>query len=362
MKKLILILIPLLLILGLSAVDFDISGENRTRAAVYNDDAEDDGGHVDNRLNIGLDAELHRTLNFRLAVEIGDTVWGKSGGGISTGESIHVTEAYLEYLIDSMDAKISVGQMYWMDRMGLVMDDYFSGISLKKTFGENLNTEFIWMKVRENKTTANDDSDVFVAHAMMDQQMPIGAYLMFGNYEVPDYRNLTFMPYLSMKNDAMSMDAAVFMDFQMGKDDDEMGFGGSMKAQFDLGALEVGADVLVATENGLTTVSPWYQNGLYLYGIGKHHDGLNLYWNTPYQGNSDLFASLVGNVKVPMNERLSFFGAAGYLIDLGMELNAGMEVALIRDLLDMQVYGAFGVHDDSDTNNYAIGTSLKLEF
>lgn len=119
MKKLILIIIPLLLIAGLSAVEFEISGENRTRAALYNDVWEKDGGHVDNRLNIGLDAQFHRNLNFRLAVEIGDTVWGNDGGGISTGEGIQVTEAYLEYLIDFMDARINVGQLYWMDRMGL---------------------------------------------------------------------------------------------------------------------------------------------------------------------------------------------------------------------------------------------------
>lgn len=363
MKKLILILIPLLLVIGLSAVEFEISGENRTRAALYNDYFEKDGGHVDNRLNLGLDAEMHKNLKFRLAVEIGDTVWGNGGGGISTGESIHVTEAYLEYLIDAIDAKVSFGQLYWADRMGLVMDDYFSGAMLRKTFGDNLNTEFIWMKVRENNENKQDDSDVLVFHAMMDGNVPLGAYLMVGNYEVPDYQNLSIMPYFSYEKETLSLDATVFIDLQMYKNDDELGLGAALKANMDMNSFELGADLLVATEYGLTTISPWYQNGLYIYGIGQHHDGLDLYWGAPYDGNADLFASIVGNVKVPLQERLSVFGAAGFLTDLGMEVNAGLEVGLIRDLLNMQVYGAFGVRDDDDsTKNYAIGTSLKLEF
>ena len=262
MKKLILILIPLMLIVGLSAVSFEISGENRTRAACYNSASEHDGAHVDNRLNIGFDSQFHKNLNFRLAVEIGDTVWGNGGGGISTGESIHVTEAYLDYLIDGIDARISLGQMYWMDRMGLVMDDYFSGIMLKKTLANDINTEFIWMKVAENRKTANDDSDLFVLHAMKDGNMPIGMYLMYGNHRQSDYQNITFMPYLGMNRDALSLDAAIFVDYQMGKDDNEMGFGGSAKMNLDMNTFALGADVLVASENGLTTISPWYQNGL----------------------------------------------------------------------------------------------------
>ncbi|MCB5252474.1 MAG: hypothetical protein RBR69_03070 [Candidatus Cloacimonadaceae bacterium] len=360
MKKLILILIPMLLVIGLSAIEFDISGENRTRAAFYNDPAEKDGGHIDNRLNIGLDSQLHRNLNFRFAVQIGDTTWGNGGGGIGTGERVHVTEAYLDYMIDSFDARIKLGQMYWMDRMGLVMDDYFSGLAISKTFGDNLNTELIWVKKAENVETASDDSDVFIFHAMVDNEMPIGAYLMFGNYEVADYQNLTVMPYLAMEKDALSLDATVFMDMQMGADT-EMGFGGAAKAKLDMTAFELGADVLVASEHGLTTISPWYQNGLYIYGIGKYHDGLNQYWGVPYQGNTDLFASIVGNIKAPLKEKLDVFAAAGYLMDLGFEVNAGLECTLIPDLFHMQVYGAYGIHDD-EINNYALGSSLKIEF
>jgi hypothetical protein len=360
MKKLILIILPILLLTGLNAVEFEISGENRVRAAMYNDSAETDGAHVDNRFNIGFDSQFHRNLSFRVAAEIGDLVWGNGGGSISTGADIHFTEINFNYLIDAIDANIIVGQQYWMDRMGLVMDDYFSGIMLNKRFGANINTEFAWMKGREGSRYTKDDYDVFMAHAMIDGDAPMGMYVFFGKDDLFDYDNLSLMPYISLEMGAASLDATIFMDMQMATDT-EMGFGGAVKAKMDMDVLELGMDVLVASENGLTTVSPWYQNGLYIYGIGKHHDGLNLYWNTPYEGNTDLFASVVGSVRAPLKEAMTLFGAFGYLADMGMEFNAGLEYELIPDLLMMSAYGAYGIHDN-ETNNYILGTSMKIEF
>lgn len=361
MKKLISIVVVVLFVTGLFAVEFDISGENRVRAAIYNNVNETDGSHIDNRFNIGFDSQFHQNLSFRVAAEIGDVMWGSGGGGISTGANVHITELNFNYLIDAIDANVIVGQQYWMDRMGLVMDDYFSGILLQKEFGDGLQTEFGWMKAVEGNPHAKDDYDVFLAHAMMNRDMPLGAYLFFGNDEQADASNLSLMPYFSMDMDMASLDATVFMDMQMIGDDTEMGFGAAAKAKLDLEALELGLDLLLASENGLTTISPWYQNGLYIYGIGKHHDGLNLYWNTPYEGNADLFASAVGQILFPMSEDLALFATMGYLVDLGMELNAGMEYELIPDLMGMAVYGAYGMHDD-ETDNYVLGTSVKIEF
>jgi hypothetical protein len=102
---------------------------------------------------MALMLELHPDLALRLAVEIGNTVWGAGGGGITTGEGIHVTEAFLSYRIPSIDANISVGQLYWMDKMGLIMDDYFSGVLLKKDDLAGINTEFAWMKAREGNAS-----------------------------------------------------------------------------------------------------------------------------------------------------------------------------------------------------------------
>ncbi|MDY0298718.1 MAG: hypothetical protein RBQ66_02685 [Candidatus Cloacimonadaceae bacterium] len=361
MKKIILILIPVLLFTGLYAVEFNISGENRVRAAMYNNETEKDGATIDNRFNIGFDSQFHQNLKFRVAAEIGDLVWGNPGAGLTTGADIHITELNFDYNIESIDANIIVGQQYWMDRMSLVIDDYFSGIMLKKQLGENISTEFAWIKAVENLEYKNDDQDIFMAHAFNDAEIPIGMYIFFGNYADWDANNLTFMPYVSLEMGNASMDATAFLDVQMDDNDNEMGFGGAVKAKMDLDVVEIGADLLLATEHGLTTVSPWYQNGLYIYGIGKHHDGLQLYWDTPYWGNNKTFMSAVGKMCVPINENIGLFANLGYLTDIGMEMNAGMEYELIPDLLKMAAYGAYGVHDN-DTDNYALGTTMKIEF
>lgn len=360
MKKTMLILSILLAIAMLTAIEFEISGENRTRAALANDDVEDDGGWVDNRLNLGFDAQLHPDLALRLAAQIGDTIWGNGGGGISTGENVHITEAYIKYRINAIDANISIGQLYWMDNMGLIMDDYFSGILLQKEDLMGLNTEFGWMKAYEGRRFSNNDYNVFMAHVNMADKAPAGIYGFLGDNRNADISNLTLMPYFNLAMNPLTIDMALFMDMQM-NGDTEIGIGGVVKANADLDVVELGANLLMATKYGLTTISPWYQNGLYIYGIGKHHDGANLYWNTPYEGNTDTFISAVLNMKAPISQKVKGFAALGLLNDIGMEINAGIEYEIIADLFHMAAYGAFGSHDNENTN-YLFGTTLKLEF
>jgi hypothetical protein len=363
MKKALLVLSVLLMITLLSAIEFDISGENRTRGAVANDRSENDGAWVDNRMNLGLDSQLHPDLALRLAVEIGNTTWGDGGGAISTGESIHVTEAFIKYRLHAIEADISIGQLYWMDKMGLIMDDYFSGILIQREDLAAFNTEFAWMKHTEWGPYDDRDYDIFMAHVNMADKAPAGVYALFGNNHIPvdKVNNFTLYPYLNLAVDPLTLDLAAFMDMQMDDDDTNIGFGGAAKAKADLDVMEIGLDALIATEYGLTTISPWYQNGLYIYGIGKHHDGTNLYWRTPYTGNSDTFMSLVGSIKAPLNDKIDAFAAAGILTDIGMEVNAGIEYEIIPDLFNMALYGAFGSHDN-DTANYLFGSTLKVEF
>ena len=54
MKKVLLILVPLLVVSLLAAIDFEFDGENRTRGALYNSATEEDGGHIDNRTLLGI--------------------------------------------------------------------------------------------------------------------------------------------------------------------------------------------------------------------------------------------------------------------------------------------------------------------
>lgn len=361
MKKISVILSLALLVSLLSAIEFNFDGELRQRAALANDALENDGGWLDGRILLGLESQLHQDFMFRIGTQIGDVVWGNGGGAIGTGEALRIQEAFLKYNINALDAKITVGQQYWMDKLGLVMDDYFSGIKLEKEDFFGINTEAIWMKAFEGGLYSNNDANIFLLHGNMQESLPLGLYAIYGNYGNLDYSNFTLYPYLSLDFAPITLDVAPFLDMQFTSGDNEMGFGAAVKAKMDLDILELGADLLFAGENGITTISPWYQNGLYIYGIGKHHDGVNLYWDAPYSGNADSFFSGVLSAKMPVSESLSAFAAAGFLTDMGMEINAGIEYELIPDLLNLNVFGAFGSHD-SDTKNYLFGSSLKMEF
>lgn len=360
MKKITLILSILALLVSLSAVEFKLSGDSRTRGALANSRNENDGGYVDGRIRLFLDTQLHQDLGFHIQAQAGDYIWGNGGAGIGTGQTLKIQEAYMDYNLASIDAKFKLGLMEWADRNGLVMDDSFAGVMFSKEFGDNINTEFALMKAYEGGVYSKDDAGMFMANVELGGDMPVGAYAFVGYDRFSKVNNYTLMPYLALDLDAIALDITAFVDIQDANDTD-LGFGGAIRAGMDLDILEVGADLLVATEHGLSTLSPYYQNGLYIYGNGDHHDGLNLYWGAPYDGNSDFFMSAVGSVKTALNEKLSLFGHAGYLLDLGFEINAGVEYEIIPDLFGISGYGAFGIHDN-DTNNYAIGSTLNIRF
>jgi hypothetical protein len=368
-KKLTLFLIPLLLISILGAADFDLSGEFRTRAAMYNDTAEDAGGHIDSRFRLGLDSTIIDGLKIHAMFEVGNILWGDSasGGGLDTGGiNVKTDELYIDYLIKALDANVRVGQQYWGDHRGLVLDDFFSGVVLSKETSAGMKAELGLLKVMDTKMNKDGFYDVLMANLEGKLFVPFGLAVMYGNQvDTTDVStgNISILPYITLSAGPATLDIAPFFDYQiLSEVDDEMGFGVSAKADVDLGIFAVGGDVLYAGENGITTLSPWYQNGLYLYGIGAHHDGLNLYWDTPYSFNSDNFISAVANIGVPISNKAKVFAAAGSVSELGTEINGGIEFQVIPDTMSLTGYGAYGMHDETDVNNYAFGTTLQINF
>ncbi len=369
MKKVISILVPLMLIGILGAVSFDFDGEFRARAAMYNDAAEDDGGHIDNRLQLGMQANLHPDLKLYARFEISEPSLGNGGDslgcGIGTnGVNVKTSEAWIDYRIHAIESNLRVGQMYWKDHHGLVLDDNFSGIFLTKDDLMGMKAELAWMKAVEGNRSNNDDYNVFMANVMGESPFPYGLTLMYGDNDGDG--NVTIMPYLTLDVDPLTVDVVAFADYQINKGpaDNTLGIGGAAKATADLGMFEIGGDLLFATGDGLTTLSPYYQNGLYIYGYGPHHDGVNLYWGDDYGSDNpsdDAFISIVGSLKAPLNEKMKLFAAGGLVVDEGIEVNAGLEYHIIPDLFGMAMYGAYGMHDN-DTNNYMLGSSLKVNF
>ncbi len=364
MKKLVVILLPLLLVSLLAAIDFDFDGENRTRAAAYNNAAERDGGHVDNRARLGINSELFDGLKFRALFEIGDIVWGGWGGALSTGAmNVETYELYIDYRIQAIEANVRVGQQYWADHRSLILDDSFSGILLSIDDMQGFQVEAAWMKLLERIFTNSDDMNYFMIHLKSKNPVDWGAYLMYGRDDLTDTGNITFMPHFTMAMDPLTVDIVPFADYQINPSpiDDEIGFGAAARLSADLDVIEAGVDALFATKNGLTVLSPYYQNGLYIYGYGYHHDGVNLYWNDGYSGNADTFLSLVGFAKAPVMDNLKVFAAGGLLLDTGFEVNAGVEYHVIPDIMTLSGYAAVGMHDN-DTKNYLVGTTLQIYF
>lgn len=369
MKKVISILIPLMLIGILGAVSFQYDGEFRARAAIYNDAAENDGGHFDNRLQLGMQANLNPDLKLYAKFEISEPslgiVWGNGGGSIGTkGINVKTSEAYIDYRIHAIESNIRVGQLYWNDHRSLVLDDNYSGIYLMKDDLFGFKAEFAWMKAMEGNPNVNDDYNVLMANLMGETPYPYGITLMYGDND--GATNITAMPYITVDIDPINFDLVAFADYQItpGGADDVLGIGGAAKATADLGMFEVGADLLFATGDGLTTISPYYQNGLYIYGYGPHHDGVHLYWGDDYSAanaSDDAFISAVGSIKAPIGKDMKAFAAGGLIVDHGIEINAGVEYGIIQDLMNLAIYGAYGMNDN-DTNNYMFGSTIKVNF
>lgn len=373
MKKL-LVLLPLLLIVGLSAVQFDINGEFRTRAAMYNDMYENNGGHIDNRLMLKLSAQLHQNLQLVYGAEIGDIVWGGAGGGLGTdGVNIKTYELYIERKTDFVISRVRLGQQYWADHRSLVIDDTFSGIMFMMDDLGGLRAEIAYMKPAERNFMVNDDYHVAMASLYMDEPN-VGIQAFYGNdLKHNGTANFTVLPYIVLGAGPVELDATIFLDYQVNKGpaDEEIGLGTAIKATFGMDPLTIGADLLYVGENGLTTLSPYYQNGLYLFGWGKWNDEVTVAFPYPY-GNKGLM-SAVGFVEYKMNERVNFFGHAGYLTTfadnkpgIGIEFNAGAEIDIFPNLVKLAPFGAIGLPGDrlSGTSDmlYLLGTTVQVTF
>jgi len=382
MKKLLLILVPLMLVSLLAAIDFDYEGEIRTRGAIYNNRYETDGGHVDSRLRLTMKTMLHPQLLLLAQLQFGDVTWGnlssydykdKSGygGGIPSSVSLSAYQMYIDYRINAIRSNVRVGQQYWADNMGLIIDDSFSGVMLNMDSLLGFETKLGWIKSQELNLFDDDDYNYFLINMQAANPLPWGVFASYGHSGLNKYSTFTLMPFAEMAAGPLDLKASVFAGMHFNDPaDDEFGLGAAVKANAMLGPLQVGGDLLFATENGIETLSPYYQNGLYIYGFGKHHDGVNLYWDSPYDyPNNDGVFSLVGNVGFQLCQKSKLFGAAGLVVDRGFEVNAGIEYDVIPDLMQLAAYGAFGIATESvpaksssKPNNYVLGSTLNITF
>ena len=365
MKKVLVLTSTLLFISILAAVDFDYDADMLTRAAAYNDAAKYDGGHIDSRLRMGLNSELTEGLNFRLAIEIGEITWGdaSTGGNLGTGGiNIETSELYLDYYMPVINTNIRAGLQYLADHRSLVIDHYGAGVTLY-TDVAGMTAKAGILKNLEGNTLKHDDYTIFLASLEATSPVIWGYNGFVGYNDDNNDGEITFLPYVTLSTGPATLDVTPFVCHQFVDGPDKTGFGAAVKGDIDIATIKVGADVLIAYEDGLVPYCSYYQNGLFIYGYNIIHDGLNLYWTDDlYHNNDGTFISAVGSIQYPVTEKHTLFADAGVLKDLGKELNGGLKSKLVENMLTLYLYGAWGKNDNSDVNNYATGASLQLNF
>lgn len=364
MKKVILALVPAILISCLTAVTFSYDGVIRTRAALYNDMNESTDGRIDNRLRLGMNSELAPKLNFRTRLQFGNVTWGdaNAGGGINSAVRITAYELYLDYLIETINTNVRFGQQYWADPMGLIIDGSFSGLIITLNDLIGFKTELGLIKGLEAGNFDNDNI-YFLLNMTTSGRTKLGLFGSVYHMGNTNDKSVTVMPHVDLKIDPVQIKATAFMGAHLNStEEDQSSFGTAIKAKADLGLFSLGANVLVVTESGIATLFPYYLNGLYIYGYGLYHDGVNLYWNTPYSYNTDTAISAVGSISIPLNAKCNLFGAAGFLKNQGIEVNAGFEHEVVPKKMKIAGYAAVGRHEITEVTNFVVGTSVVVPF
>lgn len=382
MKKLLLVVLPLICVSFLMAshltpMEFNdglnlmYGGELRARAIMNNDYNENDGGWFDNRLQFNIAAKLSKTTSVFWGAEVGDITWSDFG---NQTPALETRELYIDYTMDWMDLSIRTGQQYWYDHRALVLDDYYSGISADLTLA-GIPTELGFMKSYEGALNKLDDAHVAFANFMFPTPVDWGLTAMFAQRHADNEADIWVIPYFMLNFDPVMLDLTAVINHQMykvaGEDESDMGIAVAAKAEVDMTA-KLGLDFLYVTEEGICTLSPFYENGLYLFGNKLPYDGVQIadFIYDPYDGAGEAYMSIVGKFSYPLNEKTDIMAAVGMASwedPIGMEANVGIDYR-INNFLSFNPVLAVGQTgeawgEDVDGNFvYMLGGLLKAEF
>jgi len=152
------------------------------------------------------------------------------------------------------------------------------------------------------------------------------------------------------------------------KDDSQLGIGVAAKANVDMG-FKAGLDILFVTDKGINSLSPYYDNGLYIFGNKLDFDGTwqhGLHYSPVT--NSKLMSVAV-NGSYPFSKDVNLFGALGMVSKddpVGSELNVGCDYLLMDGLhwLTVGAAGQTGKAIDASKNHfvYMLGTQFRADY
>jgi len=318
-------------------------GEFRTRAIyrmLKDGDDSHDGGWFDSRLRFDLGVKLADKLGIMWTTEVGDLEWGTDAAFSNTNVDFETRELYLDYQMNWMDMKIRLGQQYWYDHRSIVLDDYFPGITADMTVSD-IPMEFGFIKWHEGDPMKLDDAHVAFAAAKFKMPVDWGLAFMFGQKHEDKMADFWIIPNFLFKFAPVELDLTAVLNHQMfkdlqGDDDSQMGIAVAAKAEADVG-VKLGLDVLYVTKEGICGLSPWYENGLYIFGNKLAYDGIqyddDVYM--PYGEGEDPYMSMVVSAKHTLCEKKEVFVAGGMVQRkevIGTEFNVGLNVKILDNL------------------------------
>jgi hypothetical protein len=369
MKKTVIICAIMLSAVLLSALPLTCDGDFITRFALYNDSNENKMGDVDSRLWLGLNAQIAKNLLFRLNLQVGSFRWGDLNDYDDPYGMVKLDayEAYGDYYMDCIETDFRFGRQYWQSPLSMVNDDSYTGVMFSREDLFGFKSELGWAKVYDDDDLAYDEDYTFLN--FKQNATPFGLY---GSWYKQSNRANAFslMPWMDWESNNLNVKAAAFAGLQTypSPSTAKFGAGAAAKVSLELEPLKLGVDALFSLGDGMRSLSPYYQNGLYIYGINPNHDGRNLYWDTPYDGSGSFEFSAVANAGAQLNEKISVNGALGYLSHQGGEANVTANYSLIPDIMDFSAYTALGIHEgstpvkllDGNVVNLLIGTTIHV--
>ena len=375
MPKILLIAILLSLAGLLGSVEFTLDGEARTRAVMYRADASAEAGsHIDSKLWLGTNLSVNPDLKLRLNLQLGDVVWGattgtQAGGAISAGIPISAYELYVDYRIRALGSNIRIGQQYWADHRSLMLDDSFSGVTFSTDDVLGLQSTLGWIKqVEGDRYLAGDDISSFLL-SLQDKAWGVQAFYTVNEADSSNASQdiVTALPFLAWDLAPLNIDLTGILQYSSSPTASDLDHGAAARISAKFEPVEIGLDALYYANEAPAlnySLSQYYLNKLYIFGIGQHFDGwvgwdpVNWYWGQ--SSAQDMYLAAVGYTKVALAKGLDLFAAGGLIHKTGWEANGGLEWNL--DNFQLAAYGAYGQHDGHTQASYLVGTTLKAWF
>jgi len=397
MKKTLILTILLMVVVGLMATDFTISGDFRTRLSLYKDidmvlNNYEAGNFVDSRANLTIKADIDKNLNFVYTLRSGNLVWG---GDDSWSNNIDVKthNAYVNWICPFTGVDATAGHISWNDHTSLVLDDDLPAVVLRKNnIAPNLDLEFGYLVFQESQFNAYPrDSDGFLLNVdyKINNDMAAGLNTIIHREKTTrgeQENNFWIMPFFTYANFGIDADAMFALNYgsyerNSGDDVTNMGMAFALDLKYDTKDFGIpGINFLYTSgDDGsdpeettvFNTLSTYYHSGLEYFGVGIH-DGVQTF--DPSNNGLGLM-SVVLNYKYPVNPKFDVLFAAGMVnsieesatgeTDMGIEVDLGLSYKLF-DNYTFKLAGAYvmpGEFYGKDLDDiYEVSSVLSINF